>query len=173
MKEKACRVCGRTLPLEDFPKTPSCRDGHAGECVYCKRERNREYMRQKRANDPEWERAIHRKYRQRNKEYQRRRYQELRAEVLREYGGACACCGETTVAFLTIDHVFNDGNKHRSKGERYSGVGIYRWLKKAGFPKDGRFQVLCYNCNCAKQHDRDGHRAAHPNAYLIDGGDDA
>ena len=26
---------------------------------------------------------------------------------------------------------------------------MYRWLKKHGFPKEG-FQLLCYNCNCAK-----------------------
>ena len=33
--------------------------------------------------------------------------------VLDHYGRACSCCGETEPAFLTIDHVNNDGAEHR------------------------------------------------------------
>lgn len=71
---------------------------------------------------------------------------KLKVEVLSHYGGVCICCGESEVEFLCIDHVNNDGNKHRKEIE----MPIYRWLKKQGFPKDG-FQILCFNCNHAKR----------------------
>lgn len=59
------------------------------------------------------------------------------------YGGECVCCGEKEGAFLSIDHVNNDGAAHRKelKGNR-----IYAWLHKNGYPKD-RFRILCFNCN--------------------------
>src|SRR3990167_4810883 len=67
-----------------------------------------------------------------------------RAEVLAAYGGRCVCCGETEPAFLAIDHVKNDGARHRAR------IGaIVFWLRKHDFPKD-RFQLLCHNCNRAK-----------------------
>lgn len=71
----------------------------------------------------------------------------LKREVIAAYGGECACCGEGTYEFLTVDHVGGWGAEHR----RVVGEGtgnIYRWLKNNGFPK-GIFQLLCWNCNCA------------------------
>ena len=71
----------------------------------------------------------------------------LRAQVIEAYGGRCACCGETTPEFLSVDHINNDGGQHRRNG--LSGPRFYRWLKATGFPKDA-FTLLCFNCNCAK-----------------------
>ena len=70
-----------------------------------------------------------------------------RAEVLAAYGGRCVCCGETEPAFLAIDHVKNDGARHRARIG--GGAMIVFWLRRHGFPKD-RFQLLCHNCNRAK-----------------------
>ena len=62
---------------------------------------------------------------------------------------------------LTIDHVNNDGSKHRREigklykypdGRRALVTDIYGWLEKNGFP-DG-FQVLCYNCNISKHRNK-------------------
>ena len=72
----------------------------------------------------------------------------LREEVITVYGAKCACCGETTREFLTIDHIEGGGGKHRKS---LQGTYFYRWLKNAGFPKD-KFQLLCYNCNCSMAH---------------------
>lgn len=78
----------------------------------------------------------------------------LRLEVLREYGGRCACCGEEEEAFLCVDHVNNDGAAHRrSLGQgKKSGAGwrVYLWLKQEGFPREG-YRLLCHNCNAARQ----------------------
>lgn len=72
----------------------------------------------------------------------------LKREVFEAYGGfSCSCCGEKERKFLCLDHVKNDGAKHRKKiGE--GGDRILRWLKKNGFPKG--FQVICANCNQGK-----------------------
>jgi hypothetical protein len=69
--------------------------------------------------------------------------------VLSHYGTKCACCGESEIMFLTIDHVNNDGAKHRK--EMGSGSKTYKWLIDNNFPEG--FQTLCYNCNCGRRHD--------------------
>ena len=63
----------------------------------------------------------------------------------------CACCGERILDFLTVDHVNNDGKKHRK--ELGNSIKLYTWLIKNKFPEG--FQILCFNCNCgsAKQND--------------------
>lgn len=79
--------------------------------------------------------------------------QRLKSEVFAAYGNKCACCGEAQIEFLTLDHIHNDGAEHR----RSLGIGVgagrnvYADVKRQNFPKD-RFQLLCWNCNCAKQH---------------------
>ena len=66
-----------------------------------------------------------------------------------KYGGKCACCGESELDFLTIDHIYNDGNEHRKKFNIGPGKETYRWLRRNDYP-DG-FQVLCFNCNLGKR----------------------
>jgi len=63
------------------------------------------------------------------------------------YGGSvCACCGETDIRFLTIDHVDGDGAQHRKLIG--GGGNTYKWLRQNGYPSG--FQVLCYNCNMGR-----------------------
>lgn len=67
--------------------------------------------------------------------------------VLDHYGQKCNClCGCTVTNFnwLTVDHKNNDGAKRRREG-----ANGYGWIIKAAFPND--LQVLCFNCNCAKE----------------------
>lgn len=74
----------------------------------------------------------------------KQRTRHEKAEVIEAYGGKCVCCGERHIEFLTIDHTDGSGATHRrSKGK---GRGIYRDLKRRGFPKE-KYQVLCLNCN--------------------------
>lgn len=75
--------------------------------------------------------------------------QKDRKAALNHYGCRCVYCGETLEVFLTIDHINNDGNKHRRTiGTSKTGVNIYAWLRKNNYPPE--FQVLCVNCNHAK-----------------------
>jgi len=138
------------------------------------REDRNEYAKKWRRDNPEKVRSYSRKYREAHREVVLARYRnyhkthkekehlsrieynkihkeekrleriELRKEVLKHYGGKCACCGETTYEFLSIDHINGGGRKHREEIYRL----ICPWLKKNNYP-DG-FQVLCFNCNQAK-----------------------
>jgi hypothetical protein len=75
--------------------------------------------------------------------------QRSRLAVLRHYSHGdpvCACCEETRLEFLSIDHINGGGGKHI----REIGSNLARWLTKQGFP-DG-YRVLCHNCNFALGH---------------------
>ncbi len=90
-----------------------------------------------------WER-----HREERSQYNRRLGGELKSETLQAYGGippTCACCGERTLEFLTVDHI--DGYD-KSAGIPRSGLGFYRWLRRNEYPSG--FQILCRNCNWAK-----------------------
>lgn len=71
----------------------------------------------------------------------------LKLEVIAALGGGCACCGERTFEFLTVDHIRNNGAEHR----RQVGIGrhMYRAIKEEGFPKE-EYRILCLNCNTSR-----------------------
>lgn len=135
---RTCPTCSLTLDESDFyieriRKT----DGlpcYRRECKLCSRKRIKSH----RDKDPE-----------RRKGWARAWHHRLRLQCLLHYSRGtlkCACCGEGMVDFLTIDHVNNDGCKHRKTIGGAS--NICAWLKRNGFPNG--FQVLCFNCNSAK-----------------------
>ena len=82
----------------------------------------------------------------------------LKLDALSHYSGnffgSIECCDPfgihdkpiTDIDVLTIDHINNDGNKHRK--EIGSGP-IYSWLKAHNYPEG--FQTLCMNCQFKKQ----------------------
>lgn len=77
---------------------------------------------------------------------------KIKAEMVEAYGGHCICCRETRIEFLTINHKYGGGAKHRRSlpgRERNGGIGFYFWLKKQGWPQDD-YDLNCFNCNCSK-----------------------
>ncbi len=74
-------------------------------------------------------------------------YQSLRFRVIEGYGGICACCKEMEKAFLTIDHVNNDGYKERAQG--LEGRTFLRYIIRNKFPSS--YQILCWNCQLGKK----------------------
>lgn len=85
-------------------------------------------------------------------ERRKKTHQRLKAEVFAHYGTKCSCscgCTVTNPRHLTIDHKNNDGAQQRREAGIRGGHANYRNIIKAGFPTD--LQVLCWNCNCAKQ----------------------
>ena len=69
-------------------------------------------------------------------------------EIFNGYGGCvCACCGETHIEFLSIDHINGGGIKHR-KSLGGSNQAIYTFILKNNFPPE--FRVLCMNCNWSR-----------------------
>lgn len=77
--------------------------------------------------------------------------QKLKQEVIEHYGGQCACCGETEIIFLGLDHVDGGGTSERKK----VGAGYTYYLQVRKLWPDG-LQVLCHNCNFAKHFDPNG-----------------
>lgn len=86
--------------------------------------------------------------------HKQRYHHALRMDAFAAYGGKCQCCGEKHWQFLVIDHIDGGGRKHRLEigngvEKRGTGAGMYLWLKRQGYPAG--FQVLCANCNMAKE----------------------
>lgn len=67
----------------------------------------------------------------------------IKALVIAGYGGKCACCGLTELAFLCLDHVVPCGSENRGNCQ-----SAWRDALRRRFPSD--YQLLCYNCNNAK-----------------------
>ncbi len=76
-------------------------------------------------------------------------YHKTRLEVLSHYSGGhpkCKNCDVEDERVLSIDHMNNDGNKHRKEINQLS---VVWWVKKQGYPEG--FQILCHNCNWLKE----------------------
>ena len=139
-----CKKCGEMKPVEQFQKDRRSQTGHRQPCQACKNKARAEWSKR----NPEKERRRVKRERQKKRRRERARYPALRQNLLAAYGGRCACCGETTPEFLTVDHINNDGREHR-RACAMARSKFYYWLEKKKFPKDN-FQLLCMNCNTAK-----------------------
>lgn len=94
----------------------------------------------------EHERARAAEYRTAHAEEIKDRRQGLKLAAIDAYGGrACACCGETHIDFLCIDHIDGGGGEHRKLVG--GGSTFFRWLKTHNYPPG--YRVLCFNCNNA------------------------
>ena len=165
--EKRCSKCGEMKNHSYFFKDRSKQDNLCSSCKTCSLETAKKWesKNQERAksNREKWKKAHPDKIREYVKrgdakrrsdpirmDNQRRYHKEhvikLRKDVLFHYGGVCACCGESTYEFLSLDHIYGGGNKQkRELGKR--GPNFYRWLKVNGYPEG--YRVLCHNCNQA------------------------
>lgn len=70
-----------------------------------------------------------------------------RQDLIDRYGGKCNCCGEANPYFLQIDHVNNDGGKHRLQAGGNNQV--LSQIYKEPYNPD-KYQLLCSNCNFSK-----------------------
>lgn len=81
----------------------------------------------------------------------RSKHRRQKQMIIQHYGGVCQSCGESHLAFLTIDHLEGGGTQHQ-RSLRAGGLTFYRWLRTHDFPAG--FQCLCWNCNCGKERQR-------------------
>lgn len=159
---KICRDCRVQQPEENFTKCSANRDRYATKCKTCTSRINRQRYEVNpdrfRASGAKWAAANKDAIKQRNhaqrdkqRAYSRARNQRLRLIVIDHYSKgvrACACCGESSVEFLTLDHIHGGGNRER-KIVRHLDL----WLINNDFPSG--YQILCYNCNGAKRTNTD------------------
>jgi hypothetical protein len=116
------------------------------------REKINTYCRSYNATHREQQRGYYYAHREDRKTRGREYALARKTRVLEYYSQSpptCACCGEKEMKFLALDHINNDGAKHRKQIKaREGGAIIYRWVEKNNYPP--MFQVLCFNCNWAK-----------------------
>jgi hypothetical protein len=129
-----CKTCHIDKPESDFHRTKTSKDTTCKSCRVDQARARRAAM------------SLEAKEEKRLRD--RRRLQErnirLRDEVYVAYGLSCSCCGETELAFLTIDHV-----NGRTPEDDKRGAGLYRLLIDLGFPDD--YRLLCFNCNSGRE----------------------
>lgn len=152
MTSKRCPRCGVEKEASEFHKRKNTRDGLYRICKTCN---CATVLAAYHANpgpaierSAEWAKANRERSRQHKNESQRSLRPFYRKLALDHYGHSCACCGEAEEVFLEIDHVANDGAKHRKEALALRGSRICQWLVQQNFPSG--FQVLCRNCNFAK-----------------------
>ena len=128
---RTCYRCLERKPISEFYGRPDRPQSFRYDCKECQKF----YQRKRR-------REFGDKVRQHDKDYDRR----LRLEMIKAYGGRCACCGESKWEFLELDHTNGDGASHRKS---IKGCSISKHLKKRGYPKEG-YRLLCSNCNLSR-----------------------
>lgn len=148
---RTCPRCGETDQLK-FGRHKRAKDGLYPVCKKC----NCAAVKRCYHNNPQpridYAAAWHKANRAHSQEIKNDSQRRLRAEAKKlafdHYGNKCACCGETELVFLQIDHVNNDGAVHRKGSGGLRGASICQWLIKKNFPEG--FQILCRNCNFSK-----------------------
>lgn len=133
-RRAAKRAAGRAWWVDNGDQTRAARRAQHAENPETNRRRGRAYYAANRSNVLAKGRA---------------RHAADRLRCLHHYSDGtmkCCCCGEGTEQFLTIDHI--DGKRAMGHSRSMNGTPLRRWLIKNEFPQG--FQVLCYNCNCAK-----------------------
>jgi len=142
---KTCTTCGETQPETAFYWRERDR-ASMSQCKVCIRAKSAKWRQVNMTDDRKasWN------------GYLRDRRAGIKDAVFAAYGGyQCACCGETEKAFLTIDHIANDGASFRReqfpRKSQSHGAGhwTYSWIVRHQFPEG--FQVLCMNCNFGKR----------------------
>jgi len=132
---KRCAKCKQWKDEKEFNKNKKYENGLYCHCRECTKLYAKEYHKKHRERWLRLSREGCKKYRQRKK-----------IEVINHYGGKCACCGESNIEFLAIDHINGGGNKHLKELFGHVGGGdFYRWLIRNDFPEG--YRVLCHNCN--------------------------
>lgn len=109
------------------------------------KERLRDRKKQYYLNNKDYFNEKARRNYQSNKSKLMLKWQIKRRLVLEHYGNRCNCCNESTLQFLAIDHINNDGYLERKSRT----INIFDYLIRNNYPEG--FQVLCHNCNLAKE----------------------
>lgn len=130
---KRCSNCKKNKPITSFGKHQDEADGYRCWCKVCANKKARQYYQGVGAGKAH------------------ARYLVTKGEFVKAYGGRCYCCGETSVAFLTLDHIKGGGYKERAIVGR--GTQMYLKAKREGYPRD-KYRCACMNCNLATSQGR-------------------
>ena len=141
---RKCIKCRATKPLELFRSHGGKRLGCPKIYNVCKK-CHAAYEKARRDKlSPEERTILYRKQRPLG----RRCARIKRVKIIKKFGSACACCGESQIEFLAVDHINGGGHQHR---KQFAHEGAYhKWLLEVAPLSD--FRVLCHNCNSSMGH---------------------
>lgn len=83
------------------------------------------------------------------REYHRRYQKRTRLAAVEALGSKCVRCGFTDKRALQIDHIHGGGSKERK--ERGFSVNFHRHVLLSFLKGEGKYQLLCANCNWIKR----------------------
>lgn len=95
-------------------------------------------------NNSNWKGGIAKDKKAYKKQYQKKH----REELLKTLGDKCTRCGFTDFRALQVDHVKGGGTKERLNKKIYHTDVIKSFLNH-----EGKYQLLCANCNWIKKFD--------------------
>ncbi|KKL11609.1 hypothetical protein LCGC14_2544070, partial [marine sediment metagenome] len=170
--DKRCTGCGNTLPLEAFNRSSRSRDGLDSRCRSCKaayyvanqdeiKRKAREYYSRTSDIRRKQKAERYRKNRDSITSSRRKAWREKpsikvnrdtyvaskKAECYSLLGGSCCRCSIDDPNVFVIDHVHDDGQDERGRGR--SLIWVRNRILETG-NEDGRYQLLCFNCNLKK-----------------------
>lgn len=159
---KACKKCGRIKSLHQFYTSLLTQDGYENKCKECRKIRMRRIAHTDQAHQRKalYQKEWVSKNRDKVAAQALRTRQKVRRDCIIAYGGnppRCKCCGEKEYRFLQLDHLNGGGTKERTKYG--AGTGLFITLRKRKYPKG--YQILCANCNHAKQYGICPHKLKH------------
>jgi hypothetical protein len=84
------------------------------------------------------------------RKYYGKNLRDIRDRVFQKLGNCCVRCGFSDSRAFQIDHVFGGGGKE---------LRMFNTRRKAYYQKilddtEGRYQLLCANCNWIKRHEK-------------------
>lgn len=97
---------------------------------------------------PLWKNGIS-KGKENMKSYQKENQRKKRLAILEIMGSKCVRCGFNDKRALQIDHIKGGGVKSRKK--ETSGKGYAHFVLQSFLKGEGRYQLLCANCNWIKR----------------------
>lgn len=95
-----------------------------------------------------YQNKYYQKHNEERKIYWAKRRATLRKTIFEMLGGKCAHCGFNDERAFQIDHIHGNGRK--SRGELRSSSPYYVKVIKSLNKEEGRYQLLCANCNMIK-----------------------
>ena len=84
METKICKRCGRELPLSEFYKAKSCKDGHLNVCKECYLQQQKHYRQEHKETIAEQKKHYRQEHKETIAEWQKQWYQDNREDVLKQ-----------------------------------------------------------------------------------------
>ena len=100
--------------------------------------------------------AYRKNYRLNRKDYEREARQKIKKTVFDAMGGKCVKCGFTDYRAIQIDHINGDGAADKRSGNT-NGNGYLIRVLDSFIKREGRYQLLCSNCNWIKRFENNEH----------------